>query len=88
MHAFAGNRETVDVIREQLKMEPEAFDKDFQADLDAQYGKTVAGFEEWTKQMRELNQSIKDDKPPSICCSARRIWRRSIRITSKQVTHM
>ena len=65
IHAFAGNRETVDVIREQLKMEPEAFDKDFQADLDAQYGKTVAGFEEWTKQMRELNQSIKDDKPPS-----------------------
>jgi tetratricopeptide (TPR) repeat protein len=65
MHAFAGNRETVDVIREQLKIEPEAFDKDFQADLDAQYGKTVAGFEEWTKQMRELNQSIKDDKPPT-----------------------
>jgi len=64
MHAFADNRETVDVIREQLKMEPEAFDKDFQADLDAQYGKTVAGFDDWTKQMRELNQALKDDKPP------------------------
>jgi tetratricopeptide (TPR) repeat protein len=65
IHAFADNRPTVDVIREQLKMEPEAFDKDFMADLDKQYGKTVDGFEDWTKQMRELNQAIKDDKPPS-----------------------
>ncbi len=65
MHAFADNRETVDVIREQLKMEPEAFDKDFQADLDAQFGKTVSSFDEWTKQMRALNQDLKDDKAPS-----------------------
>jgi tetratricopeptide (TPR) repeat protein len=65
IHAFAGNRETVDVIREQLKIEPEAFDKDFQADLDAQYGKTVASFDDWSKQMRELNTDLKDDKPPS-----------------------
>lgn len=65
IHAFAGNRETVDVIREQLNITPEAFDKDFQADLDAKYGKTVAGFDDWTKQMRELNQDLKDDKPPS-----------------------
>lgn len=65
IHAYADNRTTVEVVREQLKMEPEAFDKDFQADLKAQTGKTVAGFEQWTKQIRELNQAIKDDKPPS-----------------------
>jgi tetratricopeptide (TPR) repeat protein len=65
MNAFAGNRETVDVIREQLKMEPEAFDKDFQADLYTQYGKTIDGFEQWTRQMRDLNTAIKDGKPPS-----------------------
>jgi tetratricopeptide (TPR) repeat protein len=65
MHAYANNRETPDVIREQLKMEPEAFDKDFMAALNAETGKTVAGFEDWTKQMRELNQLIKDDKAPS-----------------------
>jgi len=29
IHAFAKNTPTVDVILEQLKMEPEAFDKDF-----------------------------------------------------------
>ena len=32
IHEFAKNRPTVDVIREQLRMEPEAFDKDFLAD--------------------------------------------------------
>jgi cellulose synthase operon protein C len=65
MHAFAGNRETPDVIREQLKMEPEAFDKDFLAALDAETGKTVAGFQEWTKGMRELNQLLKEDNARS-----------------------
>jgi len=65
IHAFAGNRTTVDVVREQLKMEPEQFDKDFQADLKAQVGKTVAGFETWTKELRDLNQAVKDDKIPA-----------------------
>ena len=65
MHAFTDNRETVDVIREQLKMEPADFDKAFMADLDAQYGKTVSGFDEWSKQMRELNTDIKEDKAPT-----------------------
>jgi tetratricopeptide (TPR) repeat protein len=65
IHAFAKSQvSTVDVIRDQLKIEPEAFDKDFLADLDAQTAKTVAGFEAWTKQMRELNQAIKEDKAP------------------------
>src|SRR6185312_3228462 len=49
IHAFAKNQPTVDVIREQLKIEPEQFDKDFLADLDAQTSKTVAGFADWTK---------------------------------------
>ena len=33
-HEFAKNRPTADVIRDQLKMEPEAFDKDFLAEID------------------------------------------------------
>ncbi len=65
IHAFAGNRQTPDVIREVLKMEPEAFDKDFLADLMAETGKTVNGFEAWTKEMRELNTAVKDDKIPA-----------------------
>ena len=66
IHAFADSRvSTVDVIRQQLKIEPEVFDKDFLADLQAQTGKTVAGFADWSKQMRELNAATKEDKPPS-----------------------
>ena len=62
VHEFAKNRPTVDVIREQLGMEPEAFDKDFLAMIDKETGKTVAGFADWTKQVRELNQLAKDGK--------------------------
>jgi tetratricopeptide (TPR) repeat protein len=65
IHAFAQDRPTVDVIREQLKMEPAEFDKDFQADLDTQTAKTVAGFDQWSKDLRALNEEIKDDKAPS-----------------------
>lgn len=55
-HEFAKNRPTVDVIRDQLKMEPEAFDKDFQAEIDKEVGKTVANFKEWTTGLGELNK--------------------------------
>jgi len=65
IHAFAHARPTVDVIREQLKIEPAEFDKDFQADLDTQTAKTVAGFDQWSKDLRALNAEIKDDKAPS-----------------------
>jgi len=65
IHAFAKNQPTVDVIREQLKIEPEQFDKDFLADLDAQTSKTVAGFADWTKELRELNTDVKENKAPS-----------------------
>ncbi len=66
IHAFSdANITTVDVIRQQLKIEPEQFDKDFLADLNEQAGKTVGSFEAWTKQLRDLNQAIKEDKAPA-----------------------
>jgi len=55
-HEFAKNRPTVDVIKEQLKMEPEAFDKDFLAEIDKETGTTVKGFETWTTGLGELNK--------------------------------
>ena len=48
-HEFAGNRPTVNVIRDQLKIEPEAFDKDFLASVDKETSMTVQNFEDWTK---------------------------------------
>jgi hypothetical protein len=70
---FAKNRPTVDVIRDQLKMEPEAFDKDFMAEIDKETSKTVAGFPEWTKQIREINQLAKDGKTDDVIAKGRQI---------------
>ena len=66
IHEFAKNRPTVDVIRDQLKIEPEQFDKDFMAVIDKEFGKTVAGFADWTKQVREINQLVKDGKTDEV----------------------
>ena len=66
IHEFAKNRPTVDVIRDQLKIEPEQFDKDFMAVIDKEFGKTVAGFADWTKQVREINALVKDGKTDEV----------------------
>jgi len=73
IHEFAKNRPTVDVIREQLGMEPAAFDKDFMAMIDNETGKTVAGFADWTKQVREINQLTKDGKVDEVIAKGRAI---------------
>ncbi len=39
IHEFAKNRPTVDVIKEQLGMEPAQFDKDFLAMIDKETGR-------------------------------------------------
>ena len=73
IHEFAKNRPTVDVIKEQLGMEPAAFDKDFLAMIDKETGKTVAGFADWTKQVREMNQLAKDGKNDEVIAKGREI---------------
>jgi cellulose synthase operon protein C len=73
IHEFAKNRPTVDVIKEQLGMEPAAFDKDFLAMIDKETGKTVAGFADWTKQVREINQLAKDGKNDEVIAKGRAI---------------
>ena len=73
IHEFAKNRQTVDVIKEQLGMEPADFDKDFLAMIDKETGKTVAGFADWTKQVRELNQLAKDGKNDEVIAKGRAI---------------
>ena len=55
-HQFAKNRLTVDVIRDELKIEPEAFDKDFLAHVEKETAVTVKNFEEWTKGLGDLNK--------------------------------
>jgi tetratricopeptide (TPR) repeat protein len=62
-HQFAKNRPTVDVIREELKMEPEAFDKDFLAQVEKETAVTVKNFEAWTKGLGELNKLARAAAP-------------------------
>jgi len=73
IHEFGKNRPTVDVIKDQLGLEPEAFDKDFLAMIDKETGKTVAGFADWTKQVREMNQLAKDGKNDEVIAKGRAI---------------
>jgi tetratricopeptide (TPR) repeat protein len=54
MNDFAKLKPTPDVVRDQLKMEPEEFDKKFFAWLDAQTGGTVKGFKDWQARMKAL----------------------------------
>jgi len=66
IHAFAKNEPTVDVIREQLKLEPDAFDKDFLAEIDRQTGSTVKNFADWTKKIKEVNELAKAGKTDEV----------------------
>ena len=43
------------------------------AEIDKQTAKTVAGFHEWTKQVRELNQLTKDGKTDEVIAKGRQI---------------
>jgi len=54
MHAFGESKATPDVVRSQLGLEPEAFDKEFLAWLDKQVRPTLDGYDEWQKHMKSL----------------------------------
>jgi tetratricopeptide (TPR) repeat protein len=73
IHEFAKNKPTVDVIKEQLGIDPAQFDKDFLAMIDKEYGKTVAGYGDWTKGVKELNQLAKDGKTDEVIEKGRAI---------------
>ena len=54
MHAFATSKSTPEVIEEYLGMKPEAFDKAFLAWIGDQTKRTVEGFAEWRKTVKEI----------------------------------
>jgi tetratricopeptide (TPR) repeat protein len=59
-HEFAKNRPTVDVMKEQLGMETEAFDKDFLAEVEKETDVMVKNFSSWTKGLGELNKAARE----------------------------
>ncbi len=73
IHAYAKNKPTVEVIREQLGLEPEAFDKDFLAVIEKENTTTIAGFEKWTKAVREINELAKAGKTDEVIAKGREV---------------
>jgi tetratricopeptide (TPR) repeat protein len=60
VHSFAQIKTTPDVIRQNLAMEPEEFDKEFLEWLDKDVGKTVANFDKWRTSLKDLAQQAKN----------------------------
>jgi cellulose synthase operon protein C len=59
MNAFSKATPTPQVVKEQLGMEPEAFDKEFLAWLTAQNKVTLDGFDEWREKVKVVNGAVK-----------------------------
>jgi tetratricopeptide (TPR) repeat protein len=54
VHSYADHKTTPDVIRADLGMAPEDFDKQFFEWLDKDVGKTVANFDQWRTKLKDL----------------------------------
>jgi tetratricopeptide (TPR) repeat protein len=54
MHDFANSEQTPDVIRKELGISPEDFDKQFLAQVEKENKKTVDGLEDWMKKLKEV----------------------------------
>jgi tetratricopeptide (TPR) repeat protein len=60
VHSFAQLKPTPEVIRQDLGLEPEEFDKQFLEWLDKDVGKTVANFDKWRASVKNLAQQAKN----------------------------
>jgi tetratricopeptide (TPR) repeat protein len=60
VHSFAQLKPTPEVIRQDLGVEPEEFDKQFLDWLDKDVGKTVANFDKWRASVKNLAQQAKN----------------------------
>ncbi len=62
IQSFAKLESTPDVIRKDLGLAPEEFDKQFFAWLDAQTKTTVEHFDDWRKQIKTLTEELRAKK--------------------------
>ncbi len=54
VHSYAAHKTTAQAIEENLRISPEAFDKEFSAWLDSQTSRTVQHFDEWKNGMKTV----------------------------------
>jgi tetratricopeptide (TPR) repeat protein len=62
MHSFGERKTTPEIIELHLKMKPEEFDKEFLAWLDKSTKKTIDGFADWTKKLKQANELQREGK--------------------------
>jgi tetratricopeptide (TPR) repeat protein len=62
IHDFAELKPTPQVIEQEFKMKPEEFDRQFLAWLESQTKRTVDGFDDWKKQIKEVSDDVKAKK--------------------------
>jgi len=60
LHDFGNGEETGEVVKKELKIEPEEFDKRFLAYVEADTKKVVDNFDEWRKGVKQLNELSKN----------------------------
>jgi tetratricopeptide (TPR) repeat protein len=58
LHDFADGAETAVVIRKELKIEPEEFDKRFIAFVEDEFKVQVASFDEWRKGIKSVAEAV------------------------------
>lgn len=59
LHDFGAGAETADVIRKELKIEPEAFDKEFLAHVNAETQNEVDHFDAWKAGIKQVSEMAK-----------------------------
>jgi len=59
LHDYAADMNTPSVVRKELKLEPEEFDKRFFAFVEAQNKTAVERFDDWKKSLLEVNEMSK-----------------------------
>jgi tetratricopeptide (TPR) repeat protein len=60
VHSFGQRKTTPEVIRQDLALEPEEFDKQFLDWLDKDVGKTVGNFDKWRTSLKDLVEQTKN----------------------------
>lgn len=73
MHAFTGSKTTPQVIEKQLGVKASEFDGQFLQWLDAQVKKTLDGFDDWRKQMKEIAANAKKNNHDEVIRQGRAI---------------
>lgn len=73
LRAFGAGKSTAEVITQYTGVEPEEFDKNFGEWLQKRYSKQLAGFTEWSKELKELGNYAKAKQWDEVATRGRKL---------------